>query len=223
MSSFDPIREVGPTAGEFAPFAPVQPVGSCGAGASVFPDFDRPPGAVAERAAAEHEAPAAEVEAATGAAYAAGFSAGQAAARQELVVDATAFAKAVDEIARFRAGLVQRYERELFELALGVARKVVQRELAEHPEHWLGMIREAVRRTLDRETIRIRVGTILHRFLLEHLPALRALLEDVKELDLVEDLALGETGCVIESGFGELDLSIDGQIGAIRAALTQLE
>jgi flagellar biosynthesis/type III secretory pathway protein FliH len=49
---------------------------------------------------------------------------------------------------------------------------------------------------------------------------LRALLEDVKELELVEDVALDETGCVIESRYGELDLGVDGQMGAIRAALT---
>src|SRR5262249_21331735 len=98
---------------------------------------------------------------------------------------------------------------------------VVQRELAEHPQHWLGMIREAVLAALDRETIRIRVGPVLHRYLLEELAQLRALLVDVKELDLVEDPALGESGCVIESRHGDLD--VDGQIGAIRVALTGAE
>jgi flagellar biosynthesis/type III secretory pathway protein FliH len=47
------------------------------------------------------------------------------------------------------------------------------------------------------------------------------MLEDVKELELVEDQALGENGCILESRYGDLDLGIDSQIGAIRAALTQ--
>jgi len=51
------------------------------------------------------------------------------------------------------------------------SRKVVHRELADHPEHWLEMIRAAVLAALDRETIRLRVGPMLHRYLLEHLPA----------------------------------------------------
>src|SRR6185295_6135721 len=127
---------------------------------------------------------------------------------------------AVEEVVRFRRGLLERYQRELLELALGVARKVVQQELAAHPEHWMEMIREAARRTLDRDTIRIRVGSVLHHYLVEHLPRLRALLEDVKELELVDDPALSETGCVIESRYGDLDLGVDGQMSAIRAALT---
>ena len=185
-------------------------------GASVFPDLNTqvPRGGDVPPAAREG------LEAAQQAAYAAGFAAGRAAAEEGISAGAAAFAAAVAEVARFRAGLLGRYQSELLELALGVARKVVQRELAEHPEHWLEMIREAVRRALDRETIRIRVGTILHHVLLEQLPRLRALLEDVRELDLVEDPALAETGCVIESRYGDFDLGIDSQMSAIRAALT---
>jgi flagellar assembly protein FliH len=157
------------------------------------------------------------------AAYAAGLADGRAARDGELAAGAEALAAAVEEVTHFRRGLLARYQRELLELALGVARKVVQRELAENPEHWLGMLREAVHMALDRESIRIRVGAILHRFLLEHLPELRARLDDVKQLELVEDTALGETGCVVESRYGDLDLGIDSQIGAIRATLMGAE
>lgn len=155
------------------------------------------------------------------AAYADGVEAGRAAALADLVGDGEVFVKALDEVKRFRAGLMERYQSELLALALGIARKVVQRELADHPEHWLGMIREAVRHALDREKIRIRVGPVLHRFLVEHLATLRPMLEDVKELELVEDGTLSENGCILESQFGDLDLGIDSQIGAIRAALSQ--
>jgi flagellar assembly protein FliH len=161
------------------------------------------------------------VQQAAEAAYADGVAAGRAAALRELVGEGEAFVRALDELKRFRAGLLERYQSELLALALGIARKVVQRELAEHPEHWLGMIREAVRHALDREKIRIRVGPVLHRFLLEHLATLRPMLEDVKEMELVEDQTLAENGCILESQFGDLDLGIDSQIGAIRAALTQ--
>jgi flagellar assembly protein FliH len=217
MSSSDPAPRRAPVAsGEFAPLAGPRISGTVRA-ASVFPDFDarRPPdGAKSAGDVSDARAQAREEG------YAAGFAAGRAAAAAELASAATAFAAAVEEVARFRSRLVARYEQELLELALGVARKVVQRELAEHPEHWLTMIREAVLGAVDRETIRIRVGTVLHRYLVDHLPRLRALLEDVKELELVEDVALDETGCVIESRYGDLDLGVDGQMGAIRAALT---
>jgi type III secretion protein L len=47
------------------------------------------------------------------------------------------------------------------------------------------------------------------------------MLDEVKELEIVEDTTLAESGCIIESQFGDLDLGIDSQVGAIRAALTQ--
>lgn len=183
--------------------------------ATVFPDF-------ATQAEAGVDTTA-EVEAARVAAYEDGVAAGRAAAEQEIMTPAGALVAAIEEVARFRGGLLDRYQTELLELALGIARKVVQRELADSPEHWLGMIREAVQQALDHERIRIRVGSVLHRFLVERLPDLRGVLDDVQELDLLADETLSENGCVIESHSGDLDLSVDSQIGAIRAALTRPE
>ena len=104
------------------------------------------------------------------------------------------------------------YERELLELALGVARKVVQQELAERPEIWLGMIRAAVKRAVDRERIALRVPPPLMAFLRGSLAALRASLQDVKDLELVEDPSLPAGGCVIESRFGEVDIGVETQL-----------
>ena len=226
MSSFERLKPVVAT----PPPAPGPSLESLGkvvlggraGGASVFRDFggsEPPPKSDDEPPA---DVPVVdEAQQAAEAAYADGVAAGREAATRELVLEGETFAKAIMELERFRASLVERHQGELLSLALGIARKVVQRELAEHPEHWLGMIREAVRHALDREKIRIRVGTVLHRFLLEHLSTLRPMLEDVKEMELVEDPTLAENGCILESQFGDLDLGVDSQIGAIRAALTQ--
>ena len=225
MSSFERLKPVAatPPPGGSAPLGPLGKValGARAGGASVFRDFGG--GDAAPKGGEGPAEPAAvdEVQQAAEAAYADGVAAGREAATRELVMEGETFAKAIMELERFRASLVERHQEELLSLALGIARKVVQRELAENPEHWLGMIREAVRHALDREKIRIRVGSVLHRFLLEQLPALRAMLEDVKEMELVEDATLAENGCILESQFGDLDLGVDSQIGAIRAALTQ--
>ena len=216
MSSCSTDRRSG-GAPEFAPLSGPQVSGTVRA-RGVFKDFDG--GGVASGDAAPSAAETAAARAREEG-CAEGYAAGRAAAEAEFGAAAAAFGSAIEEVARFRVALTERYQRDLLELALGVAHKVVQRELAEHPEHWLGMIREAVLATLDRETIRIRVGPVLHRYLVEQLPRLRVLLEEVKELDLVEDVALGETGCVVESHYGDLDVGVDSQMGAIRAALAE--
>jgi len=222
MSSFDP-RTGAPRPGDgFAPLPRPNVLRGTRAATSVFPDLQGQPPAGGDDPSVIASPEGDPHEAARQEAYAAGLVDGRAAREAEIATGATAFADAVEEVVRFRRGLLERYQRELLELALGVARKVVQQELAAHPEHWMEMIREAARRTLDRETIRIRVGSVLHHYLVEHLPRLRALLEDVKELELVDDPVLSETGCVIESRYGDLDLGVDGQMSAIRAALTDV-
>src|SRR5436309_9468306 len=113
------------------------------------------------------------------------------------------------------------YQRELLELALGVARKVVQQELAERPEIWLGMIRAAAKRAVDRERITLRVPAPLMAFLRGSLAALRASLEDVKDLELVEDPGLPAGGCVIESRSGELDIGVETQLERCERALVR--
>jgi flagellar biosynthesis/type III secretory pathway protein FliH len=152
-----------------------------------------------------------------------GYARGREEAQAELASVAAAFARALHELASFRAGLRARYERELLELALGVARKVVQQELVAHPEIWLEMIRAAVHRAVDRERITIRVPAPLLDFLRRALPELRAGLDEVKELALVEDPALPPNGCVIESRFGEVDIGVETQLEAIERALVRVQ
>ena len=196
------------------------PLGGASA-APAFTPFGTPPPAsgVVEEVVAEDPAPAEEMRHA--------FQAGYAQAREEAAADAEpvaeSFGRALEEMAAFRARLRDRYERQLLEVALGVARKVVQQELAERPEIWLGMLRAAVRKAVEREHIVVRVPGALATFLRERMPELRARLEDVKELEVVEDPALPAGGCIVESRFGDVDLGIDTQIEAAHAALVRAE
>ena len=194
----------------FAPLAEAVP--------KVFGPFGPPPPAAAipEAAAASPPGPSAEeIERA----FQAGVERGRAEARAELETVGTSFAGSLRELAGFRTRLKERYERELLELALGIVRKVVQQELAERPEIWLGMIRAAVKRAVDRERIVLRVPPPLMAFLRGSLAALRASLEDVKDLELVEDPSLPAGGCVIESRSGEVDIGVETQLERCERAL----
>ena len=156
-------------------------------------------------------------------AFQAGYDLGREEATGQLATVAESLVKSLEELAAFRGGLRERYERELLELALGVARKIVQQELAERPEIWLGLIRAAVRRVVDRERIAVRVPPRLLAFLRDALPELRASLDAVKELDLVEDPSLPAGGCVIESRFGEVNLGVEAQLEAVERALVRVD
>jgi len=156
-------------------------------------------------------------------AFQAGYDLGREETTGQLATVAESLVKSLEELSVFRGQLRERYERELLELALGVARKIVQQELAERPEIWLGLIRAAVRRVVDRERITVRVPPPLLAFLRDVLPELRASLDSVKELDLVEDTSLPAGGCVIESRFGEVNLGVEAQLEAVERALVRVD
>jgi flagellar biosynthesis/type III secretory pathway protein FliH len=187
-----------------------------------FQLFGEGEGAAAEPARTDEEPPPGAGEP-QGAAFQAGYAQGREDALRDIDAVARSFATSVAEVGAFRQRLRDRYERELLELALGVARKVVLQELGERPEIWLGMIREAIRRAVDRERIVVRVPPALAGFLEERLPDVRASLAEVKELEVRSDPALAEGSCVIESRFGDVDIGVDTQLEATRAALLATE
>jgi flagellar assembly protein FliH len=221
MSSFEPLLPSLAGKMGFAPLAERGPAAAAPPTAvpgGPFPDLNQKP--VEVDTTAEVALRAAEERAALEqAAYARGLQEGRAQAEAEVAQVVQGLGEAIAELTRFRRSMLERYQTELLDLALEVARKVVDRELEQHPEHWIGIIREGVQRAVDRDHIRIRVASPLHAFLRTHLGDLRGELEGVKELELLEDPALPATGCIVETSYGDLDLGIESQIATIRGAL----
>lgn len=218
MSSFDPLL---PDAGgrTFAPLGPGAGACSAASPGGPFPDLHAPPCAVepeCDAAAAEEEAERAR---ALEAEYERGARDGRAAAERELAELGRGLDEAIREVALFRAALRERCHAELLDLALEVARRMLDRELEAHPEHWIPLIRAGVQRALDRERVRIRVAPPLHGYLRERVAELHAELDGVKELEVVADPTLPATGCVVETPCGDLDLGVASQVETIRSAL----
>jgi flagellar biosynthesis/type III secretory pathway protein FliH len=155
-------------------------------------------------------------------AWQAGFAQARADLEAELDAAHRTLAESLENLTRFQAQLRSRYERELLLVALGVARKVVQQELQERPEIWMAMLRSAVRQAVDRERILIRVPPALAGWLLEHAAELKAQLEDVKEMQIVDDPALPPGGCIVESRYGEVDIGVETQLAAAEQALVRV-
>ncbi|MCW5893760.1 MAG: hypothetical protein KIT14_24870 [bacterium] len=212
---FAPLVGGGGDAGGFRPFV----------GGGPAPAPERPP-AAPEGAAAGAEpgdaesAPIDRVE--DHPAWQAGFAQARAELAAEIDAGHRTLAESLESLARFQAQLRSRYERELLLVALGVARKVVQQELQERPEIWMAMLRAAVRQAVDRERILIRVPPALAAWLLEHAPELKAQLEDVKEMQIVDDPALPPGGCIVESRYGEVDIGVETQLAVAERALVRM-
>src|SRR5579884_638175 len=102
----------------------------------------------------------AELEQKTKEAFRAGAQQGEAAARQraqaELDKQMTALARTSSELAGLRPRIRKETERELVELALGIARRILRRELTIDPEALSGVVKAAISKIDLRETHRLR-------------------------------------------------------------------
>lgn len=102
-------------------------------------------------------------------------------------------------------------EREMVELAIEIAKKIVQREVTVDREVALTLARVALTRLHSRSTTIIR----LHPDDYTHAAAHRERLESDGAIEIVEDRSVGLGGCLIQTEMGDIDARIAHQFREI--------
>lgn len=152
----------------------------------------------------------------------AGYREGEAAATRKTQeqVDAAVMrlSRTIEELAGCRARYRAEAERDLVELALAVARRILNRELSIDPEAVLGLVRVALARIDARELHRARVHP-------EHAAAVRGHLEKAglpQPVEVQADASLERGGAVFETSRGMLDASVGSQLEEIERGFADL-
>ncbi|MGH8214086.1 MAG: flagellar assembly protein FliH [Rhodanobacteraceae bacterium] len=143
--------------------------------------------------------------------YEQGLAEGREAARDELQRQLQQFRGLCDALARPLADADAAVERQLAELAMLVARGVLQAELRIHPEHLLNVVRKAVG-ALPAATARIDI--IVHP---ESAALLRDGLPEAEEQGwrIVEDAQLKPGDCRIAGADSRIDASFETRLAAM--------
>ncbi len=148
--------------------------------------------------------------------YAQGERAGgeAAAARGEVML--RRLAQTLDQLQSLRVDLIRRTEREVVELSLAIARRVLQREVSLDRELLLAMARVALDRLADVATASIR----LHPEDFELTVAARgSTTVSSHGVQIVADANVRRGGCLVQSEFGSVDVGISDQIDQLTHAL----
>jgi len=158
--------------------------------------------------------------------YDEGMARGEAAGMEKArgaIDDATAQAGRILALAQEQAAeAFAAAERQVVELALAVAGKVLAREVAENPMVILPIVKEALPTVEAQEQITIRVHPDCYELVLATRPELQAALSRANTLTVTADSALREGDCIIETPFGTVDARIDSQLEMVKAALKEL-
>ncbi len=160
-------------------------------------------------------------------AYEKGFRAGESAGfefgRKKAETLFQGLAHILDELANLRDRLYRSCEKEIIDLIIAIARKVVHRELETKREIVVDLVREALKASVAGGEIVIRLNPEDLKIMSEYREELASYVDGVKNLTIKEDSTIKRGGCIVETNFGEVDATVDTIMGEIEDRLRSSE
>lgn len=147
--------------------------------------------------------------------YAEGEAAGTAGAREGAEALLTRLTETLQELTAVRAEMIRKTERQMVELALAVARRIVHREVTLDHDLLIAMTRVALERLSGSASVTVR----LHPGEYEAVGGAGVASTLGTNVTIVADPRVDRGGCLVESDLGTLDVGIDAQIEEVARAL----
>jgi flagellar assembly protein FliH len=141
--------------------------------------------------------------------YAEGFKKGEDAAREEFKPFLETIEGLVSDLTGFRKGMCDKVEREMVEMVIRLAKKVIHFEFSTRDDAVQEMIRLAVQSVLDRESMVIKINPTDKGYAESFRPELHHLFSDIKNITFEGHSGVERGGCVVETNFGVVDARID--------------
>jgi flagellar assembly protein FliH len=124
-------------------------------------------------------------------------------------------AETIQELAEVRRSMIRETERQMVQLALSIARRIVRREVAIDSELTLTMARVALERLGDSTAVTIRLHPEDFQATCRQCEALFT----GSHVTVTPDPAVARGGCLVQSDFGYVDASVDAQFQELARAL----
>jgi flagellar assembly protein FliH len=144
-----------------------------------------------------------------------GEATGRSRAAAELQPMLERLARTIDEVAGLRPRLRREAEADLVKLAIAIARRVIRRELGVDPEALHGLVLGALEKLQIQEVSRVRVHP-------SQAAAVAALLRERSSglpIEVMPDVSGDPGAAVFETSRGNLDASVESQLGEIERGL----
>jgi len=119
------------------------------------------------------------------------------------------------QVKNLRQDTYQRIEKEVVDLALAIARKVICREIEVDKEVVVCVAREALTKVEDPGKIKIKMNPSDLQFINETQYQLSELIGNIDNVTLEAEDSIQSGGCVIETDLGEIDARIEKQLQAV--------
>jgi len=142
--------------------------------------------------------------------FAAGEAEGRAAGKEEYEAQVRQLAAFIDTLQNQRQELLDRYEREIMTLITTMVDRLVQHEVSVNPLVIQACLKQAMAFVVENSLVKVHLHSDdLHRIKEISLEN-PALFEGKNRVQLVEDPAISQGGCLLKTSFGEVDATLEG-------------
>jgi len=157
-----------------------------------------------------------------GRAYAQGFTEGEKAGedseRENLKSVLDTLGQVVQQLDEIRNEIYRYSEKEVVSLAMGIATKIVRHEVIINKNVILNVLKQALKKIVDYDKIKIRVNPSDLQFLKTQHHQFSHLIDNMESIVFEEDEAILTGGCLIQTNSGDIDARIEKQLEAVEEA-----
>lgn len=121
-----------------------------------------------------------------------------------------------------RAEILSETEQQVVNLVLLMTRKVVKVISENQKNVVVTNVVQALRKVKGRGDVTIRVNLADLKLTSQHTKDFLSVVENVKNISIVEDSTVDQGGCVIETDFGEIDARISSQLNEIEQRILEV-
>jgi len=113
-------------------------------------------------------------------------------------------------------------EREILDIGLKVASRILGEKLEDNEDEFLAIVRRALKEARDNQEVQLHVHPNYYDFLLANKEELLVLFPKEVNFYIYPNDEIAETACLIESEHGRIDASVDSQLEEMKRKLFEL-
>ena len=125
------------------------------------------------------------------------------------------FRRVLSELDRIKKESSLMAEKEAVDLSMAIARKIVCHEIATNKETVLSVVKEALKKVVDRDKILIKINSADIQYVKDHEIRFADFFENIENIEFEPDDTVPSGGCVIKTNSGDIDARLEKQLQAI--------
>jgi flagellar assembly protein FliH len=151
--------------------------------------------------------------------YKKGYKEGVEFQKKEVLPALDAIATMIKTIPVIRKDIVEKTEEQIVKLAIAIAEKILNQEVATKKDVVLGVLKNALKNISETDGMKVRLNPHDFRYMMEVKKDFLQSIDGVRNVIFEEDSAIKRGGAIVETMFGEVDARLENQLKEIKAAM----